>query len=438
MSAKQATDNVLDGIAGQLGVGKRTKKPKTHHGNNLPCVTPNPKEVRGKTQSLAKPVDEATTGEECSEPTPSASATGSTRATTRSEALLTTDSTPPVINTELAALQSTVTELAGQMAWFVQRITEDEANEEGRDGLETDSSPVDESAAPDACAPDIDSSSGESYPVPSGTPLDEIQRFYGATETVGEDIDTQLADIVDTLMTTRLPEDKLKEKLSLRVRPANCSSLVSTRVNSELWEKLAPATRSRDVRSQRIQSDVIQGMIAVTEATNTLVRGTRTGETIAPGSLAATVKTLVDALALFGHANQEINQRRRDDQKGDLNQEYKSLGKMDKCHPSLLYGDDLANRIKSINDTNRVALCLTAGSSNTQRGGLRGRNPGRHQPYGSGGKPSWMSRFRGSFLDHPDSRDSRRYSHGRSSRGRGRQRSRASGRSSAPRKYAQE
>ena len=113
---------------------------------------------------------------------------------------------------------------------------------------------MDESAAPDACAPDIDSSSGESYPVPSGTPLDEIQRFYGATETVGEDIDTQLADIVDTLMTTRLPEDKLKEKLSLRVRPANCSSLVSTRVNTELWEKLAPATRSRDVRSQRIQS----------------------------------------------------------------------------------------------------------------------------------------------------------------------------------------
>ena len=128
-----------------------------------------------------------------------------------------------------------MTELAGQMAWFVQRITEDEAN--GGDGLETDSSPLDESAAPDACAPDIDSRSGESYPLPSGTPLDEIQRFYGATETVGEDIDTQLADIVDTLMTTRLPEDKLKEKLSLRIRPANCSSLVTTRVNAELWEK---------------------------------------------------------------------------------------------------------------------------------------------------------------------------------------------------------
>ena len=87
-------------------------------------------------------------------------------------------------------------------------------------------------------------------------------------------------------------------------------------------------------------------MIAVTEAANTLVRATRSGETISPGSVTATVKTLVDALALLGHANQEINQRRRDDQKGDLNQAYKSLGKMDKFHPSLLCGEYLANRVK--------------------------------------------------------------------------------------------
>ena len=87
-------------------------------------------------------------------------------------------------------------------------------------------------------------------------------------------------------------------------------------------------------------------MIAVTEAANTLVRATRSGETISPGSVSATVNTLVDALALVGHANQEINQRRRDDQKGDLNQAYKSLGKMDKFHPSLLCGVYLANRVK--------------------------------------------------------------------------------------------
>ena len=65
-------------------------------------------------------------------------------------------------------------------------------------------------------------------------------------------------------------------------------------------------------------------MTAVTEAANTLVRATRSGETISPGSVSATVNTLVDA----------------------LNQAYKSLGKMDKFHPSLLCGEYLANRVK--------------------------------------------------------------------------------------------
>ena len=429
MSAKQVTDTVLDGIAVQLGVGKRSKKTKTHHGNNFPSVTPNPREVRGQSQSLAKPVDEAssvstnTDSHEVRPSTNAVSATGSTAATTRSEAM-------PTQVSELATLQSTVTELAGQMAWFVQRLTEDDVaiavNEEVGEDLATDSPPVDLGST--------ETDSSETYPIPSGT-LDDLQRFYGAAETVGADIDSQLADIVDTLLTSRLPEDKLKEKLSLRIRPGNCASLVATRVNPEIWDKLAPATRSRDVRSQRIQNDTIQGMIAVTEAANTLVRGTRAGETISPGSLTETVKTLVDSLALFGHANQEINQRRRDDQKSDLNQAYKSIGKMDKCHPSLLYGDDLANRVKSINDTNRVAQSLTAGSSGNQRGGFRGRNSGRHQPYFvAGGKPSWMSRFRGSFLDQ----DSHRSSRGKSYRGRGRQRSRASARSSGTRREAPE
>ena len=277
MSAKQVTDTVLDGIAVQLGVGKRSKKTKTHHGNNLPSVTPNPREVRGQSQSLAKPVDEAssvstnTDSHEVRPLTNAVSATGSTAATTRSEAM-------PTQVSELATLQSTVTELAGQMAWFVQRLTEDDVaiavNEEVGEDLATDSPPVDLGST--------ETDSSETYPIPSGT-LDDLQRFYGAAETVGADIDSQLADIVDTLLTSRLPEDKLKEKLSLRIRPGNCASLVATRVNPEIWDKLAPATRSRDVRSQRIQNDTIQGMIAVTEAANTLVRGTRAGETISPG-----------------------------------------------------------------------------------------------------------------------------------------------------------
>ena len=71
--------------------------------------------------------------------------------------------------------------------------------------------------------------------------------------------------------------------------PWRDTSHTETRVHLEICEELAPAIRPRDVRSQRIQNDTIQGMIALTEAANTLVRGKRSGETISPGSVMATV-----------------------------------------------------------------------------------------------------------------------------------------------------
>ena len=96
-----------------------------------------------------------------------------------------------------------------------------------RDGLAIDPPPVD-------VEPKVtDMGSSEIYPIPSGT-LDDLQRFYDASEMVGNDIDSQLTDIVDTLMPSRLPKDKLKDKLSLRARPGNCASLVTTRVNTEI------------------------------------------------------------------------------------------------------------------------------------------------------------------------------------------------------------
>ena len=45
-----------------------------------------------------------------------------------------------------------------------------------------------------------------------------------------------------------------------------------------------------------------------------------------------------------------------------MNQAYKSVAKMDICHPSLIHGDDLADRVKPINDTNRVTQTLMASS----------------------------------------------------------------------------
>ena len=41
-------------------------------------------------------------------------------------------------------------------------------------------------------------------------------------------------------------EEKLKEKLSHIIRPANCDSLVTTKVDELIWQRLTPQTRSFD------------------------------------------------------------------------------------------------------------------------------------------------------------------------------------------------
>ena len=65
--------------------------------------------------------------------------------------------------------------------------------------------------------------------------------------------------MVSGFVTTRLPDDKLKEKLTACLAPKNCAGIVSPRVNPEIWEKLSTQTKSRDVTSQRTQNALVGG-----------------------------------------------------------------------------------------------------------------------------------------------------------------------------------
>ena len=65
--------------------------------------------------------------------------------------------------------------------------------------------------------------------------------------------------------------------------------------------------------------------------------------------------SLVDALALLGNVNLDMNQRRRDDQRSDINNAYKGLCKDGADGSVLLYGDNLSTRIDDINRSNKVA-----------------------------------------------------------------------------------
>ena len=171
------------------------------------------------------------------------------------------------------------------------------------------------------------------------------------------------------------------------VRPGNCPSLNPTRVNPEIWDKLSNATRSRDLKAHRVQSAIMQAIVAIASAGDILIGISRSGMVLSQANIAATIASLVDAMAILGHTSQDLNQQRRDDHKADLNQAFKGLAKTEVGSSTLLYGDDLTTKIKEINESNRVAHSLSAARPTaTHRGASpRGRPTGDISPTLPGG-----------------------------------------------------
>ena len=183
-------------------------------------------------------------------------------------------------------------------------------------------------------------------------------------EKCGPGVAENLAKVVDKLLRTRLAEEKLKEKQNLYSRPKNCESMVPTRVNSEIWQQLQPHTRSQDIRMQKVQNCLLKGLMPSTQLTNTLLQ--------LPGSVPtesreSIVKQALDSLTLIAQANAELNQRRREMIKPDLNQQFQQLCNDQVPITSWLFGDELAKTCQDITNTNRVSQKVSG--------------PGSHRPH---------------------------------------------------------
>ena len=79
-------------------------------------------------------------------------------------------------------------------------------------------------------------------------------------EKVDLDVDSQLSTMINKLMFRKEKpvEEKLKEKLNLILRPANCTSLVTTKVDELIWQRLRPQTRSFDSWAQVAQACIVK------------------------------------------------------------------------------------------------------------------------------------------------------------------------------------
>ena len=300
-----------------------------------------------------------------------------------------------VSRNEFTVLQNSVQTLAERMNGFLDRMeeAEDGPGSEEEDAAR-DEQPANEEAPPEL-APAADDTAAE--PIAAAEPaeadldpLTSLAQSYDVKEKLAPEVHDQLAGIITTLCQKRLTDDVVKGKLAAYVRPANLPSLSVVKVNHEVWSKLSSVTRSRDIKIQRVTNVITQSMVAVTSVADDLVTATRSDETLSKAKMAAALTALVDGLALMANANQELNQRRREDQRVDMNSEFRVLCSAAPDDDSqLLYGADITARLKTISDTNRIMAKLapvTSTGHDTAR--THGASYTRFRPYGSQRRPS--------------------------------------------------
>ena len=223
-----------------------------------------------------------------------------------------------------------------------------------------------------ACA-DIDVLSG----IASDLKLDQKQ---------GPPVNEQIAKIVHGLMREKLSDEVLTETQNRYNRPENCDCLTTTKVNHLIWDKLKPDTRSNDIKLQRVQSNLVKGLIPVVSIVQRLVDAR---DKIPKDALdvAGLIRVATDAIALIGAANFEINMRRRDNIKPELNEDYKHL-----CYSSVpftesLFGNDsdLSKQLKDLAEATKVSKKLSRSNAKLEANknqGYRSFKDGKSKRFG--------------------------------------------------------
>lgn len=134
------------------------------------------------------------------------------------------------------------------------------------------------------------------------------------------------------------------------------------------------------MKLQKVQTSLFKGLCALTTAVNKLL-----GNLSSIPSGNEILLEATDAFALIANANLELNQRRRELMKPDLNNDYKHL-----CSSSSsvtitdqLFGDDLAKEVKELTEVNRVGKKVATNHGSAQRSRYDPRNTRNFSNYDS-------------------------------------------------------
>ena len=180
----------------------------------------------------------------------------------------------------------------------------------------------------------------------NGDVLQSFEQLY-ADEDPGNAVGEKLASIIGKMLRHKAADEKIAAKLKDYKRPANIPQMECTRVNPEIWASLKSKTRSLDIKFQKVQQAIMKATVPIVACIESQMKANN-------ADAQACITRLLDAVAIIGHANYELNLRRRELIRPDLNQQFGSLCSTQVPVTDLLFGGNLPEQCKNIQETNKL------------------------------------------------------------------------------------
>jgi len=93
--------------------------------------------------------------------------------------------------------------------------------------------------------------------------LNDILQQYGKDVDKGSSTDAAIANIINTFLNEKTPDEKVTKTCQAYAIPQNVWGVAMLKVNPQLWGKLSPNTRSNDLGHQKIQSRLSKVLIPI-------------------------------------------------------------------------------------------------------------------------------------------------------------------------------
>ena len=222
-------------------------------------------------------------------------------------------------------------------------------------------------------------------PVTTTLPLALADQYFNELQVEarrGEAAPESIAKITNYSFRNKLADEVREAKLKRFEVPSNCEGLDLVKVNQVIWNKMLPTTRGMDSKMQTTQSFLVAAGAGVSNIVSRFMSMAPSDFT--PEIIKSMTTDMLTTQVLIGQTNVELNHRRRELIRPDLNSSYSHLCSSSQPFSSFLFGDEFNDAVKEISDANKVCEQIFSRGGNrgrpTRPRGFRARGH-RYQPY---------------------------------------------------------